>query len=258
MSKIWPIPVFNDNYVWVLENENNAAVAVVDPGDGLAVLGALEQRQLEPIAVLVTHHHADHVGGIDEIVEHNNLPVFGPATETIANVDHPVSDGDTLKLTELDLEVDVLHVPGHTAGHVAYVARGSVLCGDALFAGGCGRIFEGTARQMYDSLQRLAALDPDTAVYCAHEYTVANLRFAREVEPNNTALLQRLSSAERFRDKGQPTVPSVLREELATNPFLRSHVPEVRKAAEEFAGRSLIDDVEVFATVRSWKDGWKS
>jgi len=249
--------VFSDNYVWVLQNEQDPRVAIVDPGDGVAVVGALDLKQLTPAAVLLTHHHADHVGGVDEIVEQRNLPVFGPASESIPDVDRPMSDGDTVPIPEIGIELAVIDVPGHTAGHVAYLGEGFTLCGDTLFAGGCGRIFEGTTQQMYDSLQRLAALDLDTAVYCAHEYTVANLRFALEVEPNNIGLQQRLAIADRLRADGEPTVPSTIGDELATNPFLRGHVSEVRAAAEEFSGRPLLAEVEVFAAVRTWKDGWR-
>jgi len=257
MVTLWPIPVFDDNYVWVLEKTGVRWVAIVDPGDGIAALAGIERRELEPCAVIVTHHHADHIGGLDEILERHDIAVYGPATEAIQAVTHPVSDRDIVRIKTLDLELSVVEVPGHTAGHVAYLGPGFVLSGDTLFAGGCGRVFEGTPRQMYGSLQRLAGLPPATNVYCAHEYTVANLRFARQVEPGNQSLQQRLASAERRRAEERPTVPSSLDEELQTNPFLRCHVPEVRAAAETKAGRQLADEAEVFAAVRAWKDGWR-
>lgn len=257
MLTLWPIPVFEDNYVWVLEQDGVAGVAMVDPGDGVATLAALDRRELQPSAVLLTHHHADHVGGVDEIVERNEVPVYGPETESIQGVTHPVSDGQSVRIPELRIELTVMDVPGHTAGHIAYVGPDFVLCGDTLFTGGCGRVFEGTPSQMYGSLQRLAALPPRTGVYCAHEYTLANLRFACQVEPGNQVLQQRLTSAEDKRSQDQPTVPSTLEEELRTNPFLRCHVPEVRAAAEANTGSPLADDVQVFAAVRAWKDGWK-
>jgi hydroxyacylglutathione hydrolase len=257
MLTLWPIPVFEDNYVWVLEKAGVPKVAIVDPGDGIATLAGLDRRQLEPCAVLVTHHHADHIGGVDEIVERYEVPVYGPALESIQSVTNPVSDGDAVRIAELALELTVIEVPGHTAGHVAYCGPEFVLSGDTLFTGGCGRVFEGTPSQMYRSLRRLAELPPSTSVYCAHEYTVTNLRFARQVEPGNQALQRRLESAERLRTEDRPTVPSTIDEELKTNPFLRSHVPEVRTAAETHAGRELTDEAEVFATVRAWKDGWR-
>jgi hydroxyacylglutathione hydrolase len=257
MLTLWPISVLDDNYVWVLEQEGVAGVAIVDPGDGVATLAALERRDLEPCAVLLTHHHADHVGGVDEIIEQHEIAVHGPALESIQPVNHPVSDREVVRIEELELDLTAIHVPGHTAGHVAYLGPGFVLSGDTLFTGGCGRVFEGTPSQMYGSLQRLAGLDPSTGVYCAHEYTVANLRFACQVEPANEALRRRLASAEDLRAEDQPTVPSTIGEELQTNPFLRCHVPEVRAAAEANVGTRLGDEAEVFAAVRAWKDGWR-
>ncbi len=258
MATIWPIPVFSDNYVWVLQGGSRATAVVVDPGDGLAVLSALSQRGLTPSAVLLTHHHADHVGGLDELRERFEVPVYGPAAEAIPGVDHPVTEGDRLPLDDVGLDLTVLEVPGHTAGHVAYLGPELVLCGDTLFAGGCGRLFGGTAAQMAVSLGRLAALSGSTRVYCAHEYTVANLRFAREVEPANQALAARLAAAEERRRRDEATVPSTIAEELRTNPFLRCREPSVRSAAEAHAGHPLADEVEVFAAVRSWKDGWQA
>ena len=257
MLTLWPIPVFDDNYVWVLEDQGAAGVAIIDPGDGIATLAALDRRDLAPCAVLLTHHHADHVGGVDEIVERREVPVYGPASESIHGVDHPVSDHDAVRIPEIGLELTVIDFPGHTAGHVAYLGPGFVLSGDALFTGGCGRVFEGTPQQMYGSLQRLAGLAPHTGVYCAHEYTVANLRFACQVEPGNEKLRRRLASAEALRSEDRPTVPSTIGEELETNPFLRCGVPEVRAAAEAHAGIELATEHEVFAAVRAWKDGWR-
>jgi hydroxyacylglutathione hydrolase len=257
MLTLCPIPVLDDNYVWVLQLPGVASVAIVDPGDGVATLAALERRELEPCAVLLTHHHADHVGGVDEIIERHEVEVYGPALESIQSVNRPVSDTHVVRIPELDLELTVIDVPGHTAGHVAYLGPGFVLSGDTLFTGGCGRVFEGTPGQMYGSLQRLAGLPPSTGVYCAHEYTVANLRFALQVEPENQALQRRLASAEDLRTEDQPTVPSTIGEELQTNPFLRCHVAEVRAAAEANVGARLSDEVEVFAAVRAWKDGWR-
>jgi hydroxyacylglutathione hydrolase len=257
MLDIWPIPVFSDNYVWVLQRENDPGVTVVDPGDGVAVLAALEKRGLSPTAVLVTHHHADHIGGLDEIVERDELPVFGPATEQISEMNHPLSGGDRAPLPDLGIELEVIDVPGHTAGHVASGGPGFLLSGDTLFAGGCGRVFEGTPAQMYDSLRKLAAYPADTRVYCAHEYTLSNLAFALAVEPDNENLQRRITAASDLRDRGEPTVPSTLDEEHRTNPFLRCHVDTVATAAARQSGATPTSEVEVFAAVRAWKDGWR-
>jgi hydroxyacylglutathione hydrolase len=258
MFEVWPIPVLDDNYIWVIERSGRDRVAVVDPGDGHAALAALAERGLVPCGVLVTHHHADHVGGVGELRSRHSLPVFGPTAEPIDGVDRPLDDGDRALLPELDLELEVLAVPGHTAGHLAYLGPGFLLCGDTLFAGGCGRLFEGTPEQMHRSLQRLARLDPGTLAYCAHEYTVNNLRFAAVVEPFNSALARRLDHALALRGRGLPTVPSSIADELATNPFLRCGEPAVRSAAERFAGAALASEVEVFAALRRFKDGWRS
>jgi hydroxyacylglutathione hydrolase len=255
MVKAWPIPVFSDNYVWVLQSESRSTVALVDPGDAAPVLDVLAQRGLRPTAVLLTHHHSDHVGGVTRIVDRYPVPVFGPAAERIRGVDQPLRGGDTVSLSELELEV--IEVPGHTAGHVAYLGPLFVLAGDTLFAGGCGRVFEGTMEQMHASLLRLAVLGPPTAVYCAHEYTLANLRFALEVEPENSELAARHSEAGRLRRGGVPTVPSTIDLELRTNPFLRCDEPTVMAAAERHAGRSLGDAAEVFGELRRWKDGFR-
>ena len=256
MLRFWPIPVFADNYVWVLEREGSRRVVVVDPGDAAPVLAAVERRKLEIATVLVTHHHHDHTGGLGEVVRRIAPPVYGPAREAIAGVDRPVADGDRVELDELEIALDVAEVPGHTLGHVAYLAPAFALVGDTLFAGGCGRVFEGSFEQMHASLQRLADQPPATEIYCAHEYTVANLRFAATVEPGNRALGQRLAAAEAARATGQATVPSHLADELATNPFLRCAVPAVVAAAEAHAGRSLDPGAEVFGVVRRWKDGF--
>ncbi|HSL17371.1 MAG TPA: hydroxyacylglutathione hydrolase [Methylomirabilota bacterium] len=258
MLTIWPVQVFSDNYVWVLEREGSRRVAVIDPGDAGPVLTALDRRKLEAAAVLVTHHHHDHTGGVVEVAEHFGAPVYGPAGEPVPGLTAGVADGDRVELDDLELDLRVAEVPGHTAGHVAYLTPAFALVGDTLFAGGCGRVFEGTCEQMHASLQRLASQPPATAVYCAHEYTVANLRFARAVEPDNRALADRLAAAQAARAAGQATVPSRLADELATNPFMRCSQLDVVAAAEARAGRALNPGAEVFEVLRTWKDGFSA
>jgi hydroxyacylglutathione hydrolase len=259
MAAIIPIPAFADNYVWLLR-EGRAAV-VVDPGDAAPVLAYLDREGLGLAAIVATHHHGDHVGGIEALVERRRVPVYGPARETIPARTRALREGDRVVLDELGLELGVLDVPGHTGGHIAYTGRVAdvpvLFCGDTLFAAGCGRIFEGTPAMLWTSLRKLAALDSATRVYCAHEYTLANLRFAAAVEPANAALASRARRDATLRDQGRPTVPSTIAEELATNPFLRVREPAVRAAAQAHAGRSLDGDVAVFAELRAWKNTFR-
>jgi len=257
MPHFEPVPAFSDNYVWLITDPPSPAVVVVDPGEAAPVIQILQKRMLELGAILLTHHHGDHVGGVDEILRARRVPVFGPARENIPVVDHPVQGGDSVPLPDLDLDLEVIDVPGHTAGHIAYRGPDFALVGDTLFAGGCGRVFEGTPEQMHASLNRLAHLPDETLIYCAHEYTVANLSFAREVEPYNEVLKARLGAARSARAEGRPTVPSTIAEELETNPFLRCENSAVIAAAEARAGLDLPTAVDVFAVIRGWKDGWQ-
>ncbi|MDP2809767.1 MAG: hydroxyacylglutathione hydrolase [Rhodocyclaceae bacterium] len=250
--KIIPIKAFEDNYIWAIRNAGQ--VAVVDPGDAAPVLDHLAESGDRLRAILVTHHHDDHTGGIADLVARHPAPVFGPAPENIAGVDHPVQDGDRIALPGLAIEFDVLGVAGHTRGHVVYYRRGVLFCGDTLFCAGCGRVFEGTMREMQASLARLAALPPETAVYCAHEYTQANLRFARAVEPDNAAIAARIDDVARLRAANLPTLPSTLGLELATNPFLRWRSPEVIAAAAARLGHAPEDDIETFKAIREWRN----
>lgn len=251
MLEVWPVPVLSDNYAWVLGRTGEAQVVVVDPGEAPPVEAALRKRELELVAVLLTHHHADHVSGVAALAR-DRLPVYGPALEHVAAVNHPLDGGDILEIAGLHLEV--MHVPGHTRGHLAYVGPGLVACGDTLFAGGCGRLFEGTAAEMWGSLTRLSALPPETRVCCGHEYTVANLRFALRVEPSNEVVERRLAHAFALRERNRPTVPSTLAEELLTNPFLRADQPPVVEAACRRAGQVVAPGEDTFAVIRRWKD----
>ncbi len=260
MLTVQGIPAFDDNYIWIIRTDGGTDVVLVDPGDAEPVIATLHAQGLTPRAILVTHHHPDHTGGIDELVAHYGLPVYGPAREHIPHRSHPLGEGDTVPLPELGTTLRVMDVPGHTRGHIAFRRAGDALgppmlfCGDTLFTGGCGRLFEGTPAQMQAALQRIRALPDDTLVYCAHEYTEANLGFARIAEPHNTAIIERLAAVRTARRQGLPTVPAPLGLEKATNPFLRWDAPELIKNAEAFAGRPLTTPVEIFAAVRHWKD----
>ena len=250
--QVTPIPAFQDNYLWLLDNGRTAAV--VDPGDAEPVLRHLQTHQLALSAILVTHHHGDHIGGVADLLARYQVPVFGPAGEDIPDLTFRLREGDSITVPGLGLAFSVLDVPGHTAGHIAYVGNGMLFCGDTLFACGCGRLFEGTAAQMAASLAKLAALPGDTRVYCAHEYTLANIRFAEAVEPGNSALRERKVREIQKREKGIPTLPSSIALECDTNPFLRGTAPEVVAAAERAAGRKLRQPQEVFGALREWKN----
>ena len=256
---IQPIPAFNDNYLWLIHNSQNAII--VDPGDAVPVQAYLNQHNLTLCAVLLTHHHADHIGGVAALLQQARpgIPVYGPQSERerIPTITHGCADHDTIAIAELGLHFNVLSVPGHTAGHISYhcPALSSLFCGDTLFAGGCGRLFEGTPAQMLASLKKIAALPADTLIYCAHEYTLSNLRFAVAAEPHNSALQTRFLAVSAARALGIATVPSLLETELATNPFLRSDSPDIIHTLQ---GNHRLDDAtdeaSVFAAVRSWKN----
>lgn len=250
--EIVAVKAFKDNYVWTLRDQRHAAV--VDPGEARPVLEYLERENLRLAAILATHHHPDHVGGIGELVEKFRVPVFGPKHEPIPTLTQPVSEGDRVALPELGVTFDVLDIPGHTRAHVAYYGAGALFCGDTLFACGCGRLFEGTADQMYTSLSKLAALPDETKVYCGHEYTLANIGFAKAVEPENRALGAREARDRKLRDAGKPTLPSTLGDEKATNPFLRCREPAVIESANKYLGARVADPVRVFAAIRDWKN----
>lgn len=252
MFEVVPVPAFEDNYIWLLVRGGHAVA--VDPGEAEPVFAYLAEHRLTLAAILCTHHHGDHVGGNRALTARFPVPVYGPAAEPIPALTHPLWDGDTVALPALDARFDVMGVPGHTAGHVAYYGAGCLFCGDTLFACGCGRLFEGTPAQMHASLTRLAALPDDTAIYCAHEYTLANIRFAKAVEPDNRALREREEHARALRAAQRPTLPSTLALEHATNPFLRCAQPAVIAAASRRAGAKLTDPVAVFATLRDWKN----
>jgi hydroxyacylglutathione hydrolase len=255
MLRVEPIPAFDDNYIWLLREADLTRVAVVDPGDADPVIARLRDQGLALAAILITHHHQDHIGGVADLLAHwPDALVTAPNDRRIAATTRVVGEGDAVSIPGFETLFDVIEVPGHTSTHIAYLGDGALFCGDTLFAAGCGRVFDGTFEQLATSLQRISALPPQTLCYCAHEYTLANLGFAAWVEPDSAALAERTEQARRLRDAGEPTVPSRLALELATNPFLRTADPTVITAAEGFAGAPLANQAEVFTALRRWKD----
>jgi hydroxyacylglutathione hydrolase len=253
MMDVLHVPAFQDNYIWLIRRGRD--VAIVDPGNAEPVIAALERERLRPIAVLCTHHHRDHVGGADELGKRYGVSIFGPAGERIPACTHALDEGSRVELA--GLHFDVFATPGHTLGHIMFYGHGLLFCGDTLFSAGCGRLFEGTPQQMHASLSRVAALPGETKVYCGHEYTEANLRFAQAVEPNNPDIRARLDHVRQLRAQGLPTLPSTIADEMRINPFLRCHIDAVRRAAQTHDGRSMSSDVEIFASIRRWKDGFR-
>lgn len=256
--KLIPLPAFQDNYLWLLHDGQRALV--VDPGDAAPVQAFLAAHGLRLEAILVTHHHGDHTGGVDALREATGARVWGPAREAIPQPFTPLSEGD--RIEALGLAFDVLDVPGHTAGHIAYYCadwQGAPLlfCGDTLFSGGCGRLFEGTPAQMFDSLAKLAALPAATRVCCTHEYTLSNLKFATAVEPGNAQLIHYRQQCEQKRSHGEPTLPSSIALEKQVNPFLRTRESEVAQAAHRHDGADPADPVAVFAALRQWKNEFR-
>jgi hydroxyacylglutathione hydrolase len=249
------LPAFTDNYIWTLADEAGRAI-VVDPGEAGPVLRAADDG-LQPVAILLTHHHPDHIGGAGALLQRwPGLPVFAPVDDRIDLPCQRVVAGDTVAAGEW--QFGVLEIPGHTRSHIAFVGHGLVFCGDTLFSLGCGRMFEGTPAQMLASLDRLAALPASTRVCCGHEYTLANAAFARVVDPDNAALRRRTEEAIAMRDEDRPTLPSLLGAELAANPFLRVDSPAVRAAIAGRLGREPADRAESFAALRHWKDGFSA
>jgi hydroxyacylglutathione hydrolase len=253
MLSLHPLPAFSDNYIWTLANGDGQAL-IVDPGEAGPVLRAIKEG-LRPVAILLTHHHPDHIGGAPELLARFPVPCYAPRDRRIPGNPTGVGDGDRVEVPELDIAFDVLDIPGHTSSHIAFVGAGLLFCGDTLFSLGCGRMFEGTPAQMLASLDRLAALPGDTLVCCGHEYTEANGRFALAAEADNPARDRRLAEVAGLRAAGQPSLPSRLGNELECNPFLRLDSGGVRAAlaarGEDDAGR-----VERFAALRGWKDGF--
>ena len=259
MIKIEPIPAFDDNYIWCLFDTETQQAAVVDPGQSLPVISFLKQHQLTLTAVLVTHHHFDHVGGLQDLKQQFNPTIHGPCNPQINTIDFQYKHGNQLSL--FGSTFTIMEIPGHTLDHIAFYSEDIhsdpvVFCGDTLFAGGCGRIFEGTPEMMLSSLQLLSELPPATKLYCAHEYTLANLAFANVVDPNNTQLQQRTQQDADKRKQNLPTIPSTLATEKETNPFLRSHVASIAMNASQHCKSELNSKLEVFTAIREWKNNF--
>lgn len=260
MIAITSIPAFNDNYLWLIHDDKYAIV--VDPGDSKPILEVLEQLNLDLISILITHHHGDHCGGIVALKQKYNCPVWGPANEKIELVDHPCTQNSTIDITLLNLKFQVLSVPGHTSGHIAYFLANSdyshnvLFPGDTLFSAGCGRLFEGTAKQMWHSIEKIMQLPEDTHIYPAHEYTLANLKFAVEVEPCNTLLSEYLNHVKHLRKIGIPSLPSNLALEKKINPFMRITKQSIIRAAETRSKKTALNNADVFSIIRQWKDSF--
>lgn len=254
MLQIITIPSRTDNYIWLIKKAHRAIV--IDPGEALPVKQVLEQQQLELYAILITHYHHDHIDGISELLSsYPDACCYGP--EPRSNLPFPVttvSEAGPLSLQQVALEFKVMHLPGHTPEHVAYYGHGVLFCGDTLFAGGCGRVLGGTMDELYASLQRIKALPPETLIYCAHEYTANNLAFCQRIEPDNPLLRARIRQTARLRQQGVPTVPSSLSDELVTNSFLRTHIPEVKHSAEWISMKKCENEIQVFASLREKKN----
>ncbi len=258
--RVLTIPAFQDNYLWLIHDGRHAVA--VDPGDAAPVLAALADHGLILTAILLTHHHADHIGGVAGLLGHASVPVYGPRNEAITCVSDPLGEDDLVALAAPAISLRVLDVPGHTRGHIAYVRVNAaepdahwLFCGDTLFGAGCGRLFEGTPAQMADSLAKLASLPDDTLVFCAHEYTLANLRFAAAAEPGNAALDERIAHDSATRAAHQATIPSTIAREKATNPFLRHRQPAILANLVQLGKLTdPSDPVASFAALRSWKN----
>jgi len=257
MLEVTAVPAFSDNYFWLLHRPGEARAAIVDPGDAEPVEAALAARGLQLASILITHHHPDHIGGVAALAERWKPQILSPVDSRIPVATARVQDGERVRIEGLGLDFDVLAVPGHTSTHVAYYRPGTLLCGDTLFALGCGRLFDGTAAQLLASLDRISALPGDTLAYCAHEYTLSNAAFALETQPGHAPLVERIAAIRALRARGAATVPMSIAEERASNPFLRIDDPSLRTRVAQVQGVEPTDRVASFAALRRWKDGYQ-
>lgn len=255
---ITPISAFDDNYIWVISQASHSFVYVVDPGDAEVVIRHLKEHKQVLAGVLITHHHDDHTGGLERLIEYSDheLEVFGPANENIAHIKTSISSQTEVTLSKLTSTAKIFSVPGHTLGHIAYLIENHLFCGDTLFSGGCGRIFEGTPAQMHHSLQALAKLPLNTQVYCAHEYTVSNLKFALAVDPQNSVLFDYHEHCLAMRSKGEATLPSSIGMERNINPFLRCDTSAIQRSVCNRFEVNHSDNATVFGLLRQWKDNF--
>lgn len=252
------IKAFTDNYIWVISSPMNNNVILVDPGDTDCCISYLKENDLQLCSILITHHHSDHTGGVNKLVEYCrernwSIEVYGPKNEPTPSTKQVV-EGDKIIIDALGIELSVLDIPGHTLGHIGFVYQDKLFCGDTLFSAGCGRIFEGTAEQMYQSTQKLAALADKTQIYCAHEYTLSNLEFAITIEPSNLELIEYYNHVKELRERGKATIPTSILREKSINPFLRCSTPNVKQSVEEFSNKKLNSSREVFTEIRRLKD----
>lgn len=252
-SDIFPISAFKDNYIWTWIDKASKTAWVVDPGEAQPVIRLLNEQKLELAGILITHHHNDHTGGVGELLKHwKDIPVVGSYKSAIQYINRPVKQGDEIICSPYRFKI--LEIPGHTLDHTAYYNEDTLFSGDTLFSAGCGRVFEGTPAQMYQSLNKLKQLSDNTKLYCGHEYTLANLNFAQLVEPNNSHIADKIKAVQSIRETNKPSLPSTMREERLINPFLRCLEPEVMNTVERHAGKQIKDPIEIFAHLRSWKN----
>ena len=254
--RLKPLPSLSDNYIWLIINDENSSAIIIDPGSSEPCTHFLEQEGIKPVAILVTHRHWDHVNGIEKLVHEYNIPVYGPSTEYIPCLTKALKPDDSFNIGGFDLRFNVIDLSGHTAGHIGYLTEGMFFCGDTLFSGGCGRLFDGTAAQLHASLQRILELPRDLTIYCTHEYTVDNLHFAQTVEPDNEEIQIRLDEALALREKHQPTLPITINQEVSYNPFLRTDKESIRHAVARHSGQKIENSEDCFRYLRMWKDGF--
>jgi hydroxyacylglutathione hydrolase len=253
-----PVRAFSDNYIWLIDSPRAPGqVVAVDPGDATPVMAELQRSGLSLAAILLTHHHSDHIGGVSALLRQRAVPVIGPDDERIPERTRSVRDGERCELADMGLSFEILQVPGHTLSHIAFWGHNALFCGDTLFSAGCGRMFEGTPTQMNASLTKLRNLPPQTRMYCGHEYTAANLRFALSVDPANGAAIDYQQRVLSLRAQDQPTLPSTMDLETRVNPFLRCDDPKVAAAAAAHAGIAPKGEAEVFGVLRAWKDQFR-
>lgn len=256
--KCTPIPILDSNYVWLIENESTKEIYIVDPGSSKEVLSYIRSNKLTPIGILITHSHQDHIAGVEDITQHFQIPVYGPDCRAISTITHTLYEADTLRLWD-EIDCNIMHLPGHLPEHIGYVIteakrEGHLFCGDVLFSSGCGRMFVGTAKEYQQSIARLAKLDPLTKVYCTHEYTIDNLRFAKYIEPNNLDIDIKQANVEARLATHYCSLPSTIANEKLTNPFVRTDVAAVRARAEQLSNQTINNNEETFAALRSLKD----